>query len=275
MNLKENNQVPTVTLNDKNKMPIIGLGTWQSASGKEVENAVLFALNAGYRHVDTARIYGNEESIGKAIKASKVPRKDLFITTKIWNADHADVRKALNDSLKRLQLDYVDLYLIHWPVKERNRTWQELEKLQKEGKIKSIGVSNFTIKHLEELKKHSKILPAVNQVEFSPFLYQKELLDYCNKNKIQLEAYSPLARSEKLTDKTITAIAKKYNKSPAQIMLKWAIQKDIVVIPKSINESRIKENVDLFNFEIKAEDMKKLDSLNENFRTCWDPTKMD
>ncbi len=264
--------IPTITLNDKHKMPILGLGTWQSKSGQEVEQAVLFALKNGYTHIDTAKIYGNEESIGNAIKKSKIARKNLFITTKIRNIDHSNVRKALESSLKKLQTDYVDLYLIHWPVKESIQTWKVFEELQKSGKIKSIGVSNFTIRHLEEFKKHTKITPAVNQVEFSPFLYQKELLDYCKKNQIQLVAYSPLAHAKKLEHKTIVSLAQKYNKTPAQIMLRWAIQHDVVVIPKSVKEHRIIENAQLFDFEIKAADMKILDSLNENYRTCWDPT---
>ncbi len=259
-----------VKLNDGSRMPILGLGVWQ-IPGKKCEQAVLWALEAGYKHIDTAAIYGNEESVGNALKKSGVPREEIFVTTKIWNDDHKNPEAALESSLKRLQLDYVDLYLIHWPVKERQATWKELEKFQKEGKCKSIGVSNFTIRHLEMLEGKT---PAVNQVEFNPFLHQKELLEHCRKKKIQLEAYSPLMHGNKLKDKRLVEIGKKYSKTPAQIVLRWALQKDIAIIPKSIRKERIIENSQIFDFKISDADLTTLDSMNENYRTCWDPTRL-
>src|SRR3989338_2180840 len=261
----------TITLNDKRKMPIIGLGTWR-LTGKECEEAVLSALKLGYRHIDTAKYYDNEEAVGKAIKRCGISRKEIFVTTKIWEDEHADPEAALDASLKRLGLDFVDLYLIHSPVDERLETWKIFEKLQKKGKCKSIGVSNFTIKHLEQLMKSSKAIPAVNQVEFNPFLYQKELLEYCLKKGIALEAYCPIARTKKFSNKIIKEVSKTYNKTPAQIMLRWSLQKGVIVIPKSANNERQKENLDVFNFEINSICVKTLDNLNENFRMCWDPT---
>lgn len=263
----------TVKLNNGVRMPLLGIGTWRSPPGK-AEQAVLWALEAGYRHIDTAAIYKNEESVGAAIKKSGIPRKELFVTTKLWNDDHGDVEGALDASLKRLGLDYVDLYLMHWPVPEREQSWKTLEKLYKAGKCRAIGVSNFTIRHLDSLLKAAKVVPAVNQVEFNPFLYQKELLEHCKSKGIQLEAYSPLAQGEKLKDKGVAAIAAKYGRSNAQVMIRWALQHGLVAIPKSVHRERIIENADVFGFEVSAADMKLLDSLNENLRLCWDPTRL-
>ena len=176
----------TINLNNGIKIPILGLGVWQIPNGKVCEEAVLNALNTGYRHIDTAAAYKNEESVGNAIRKSNIARKDIFVTTKLWNDDHDDPKKAFNESLKKIQLDYIDLYLMHYPVPERNSSWKILEKIYKSGKAKAIGVSNFTIRHLKELLENSDIVPAVNQVEFHPYLYQKELLDFCNKNKIKV-----------------------------------------------------------------------------------------
>jgi diketogulonate reductase-like aldo/keto reductase len=259
------------SLNNGVEMPMLGLGTWQSGPSV-IEDAVLWALEAGYRHIDTAAIYGNEEGVGRAIRKSGVPREEIFVTTKIWNDDHNDPVAALERSLKKLQFDYVDLYLMHWPVPERLETWKILEQLYKEKKCRAIGVSNFTIKHLKELLNRAKVVPAVNQVEFSPYLYQKELHEFCKLNKIQLEAYSPLTRGKKLNDKKLVDIANKYNKTSAQILIQWCLQHDIVVIPKSKTKKRIQENFDVFDFKISSEDIKNLDSFNENLRLCWDPT---
>ena len=260
-----------IMLNDGNKMPVLGLGTWL-AKGEDVKKAVLTALDAGYRHIDTATMYRNETEIGQAIEESGVPRKDLFIVTKIWNSDHGNSQAALETSLKNLGMNYVDLYLIHWPVPERLNTWKVFEKLNEEGLAKSIGVSNFTVRHLKQIMEKSATVPAVNQVEFNPFIYQEDLLDFCAKNKIVLEAYCPLSRGEKLNHATVKKIASAYSKSPAQIMLRWAIQHGIAVIPKSVNAARIRENAEIFDFSLEEKDMKLLDSLDEGFRICSDPT---
>ncbi len=258
-----------VKLNNGTEMPLLGLGTWMLAEGKEAEQAVGWALEAGYRHIDTASIYRNERSVGNAVRKSGI-REDVFITTKLWNSDHDDPERALDDSLKKLGMRHVDLYLIHWPVPERNRTWKVLEKLNKKGKCRAIGISNFSIEQTEELLKIADVIPAVNQVEFHPWLYQKELWEYCRKQKIQLEAYSPLARAETLKDKTVVQMAGNYKKTPAQILLKWAVQKNIVAIPKSRDKGRIEENAAIFDFEIKESDMKRLDGLNQNLHVVGD-----
>ena len=255
-------------------MPIVGLGTWNSAEGNECEDAVAEAVNAGYRHIDTAAIYGNERSVGNGVRKSGISREEIFITTKLWNGDHGNPEGALEESLKKLQLDYVDLYLIHWPVPERNKTWKMFEKFLEEGKCRAIGVSNFMVRHLEELLKQSKAMPAVNQVEFTPYLFQKELLEYCKSNGIQLESYSPLTQGMKLKDPKLTAVAKKYSKTQAQILLRWNVQHGNVIIPKSTTKERMVENSDIFDFDISEEDMEKLDSFNEGFRICPDPNEM-
>ncbi|WP_061241839.1 aldo/keto reductase [Leptospira interrogans] len=277
MNNKENPLKQTIMLNNGISMPILGLGVWKTKSGKECKEAVLNALEAGYRHIDTARIYDNEVDVGQAIRESGIPRKEIFITTKLWNADQGSdkTRKALENSLDRLGIDFVDLYLIHFPVtSKRMDSWKELEKLYHDKLCKAIGVSNYTIIHLTELLKNSQITPAVNQVEFHPFLNQIHLLEYCKKHKIQLEAYSPLAHGQKIEDPTIAKIAQKYDKTPAQILIRWAIEQKIVVIPKSIKKERIIENSKVFDFTISEEDMKILNSLDEDFRTCWDPSEV-
>ncbi|WP_061246205.1 aldo/keto reductase [Leptospira interrogans] len=277
MNNKENLLKQTIMLNNGISMPILGLGVWKTKSGKECKEAVLNALEAGYRHIDTARIYDNEVDVGQAIRESRIPRKEIFITTKLWNADQGSdkTRKALENSLDRLGIDFVDLYLIHFPVtSKRMDSWKELEKLYHDKLCKAIGVSNYTIIHLTELLKNSQITPAVNQVEFHPFLNQIHLLEYCKKHKIQLEAYSPLAHGQKIEDPTIAKIAQKYDKTPAQILIRWAIEQKIVVIPKSIKKERIIENSKVFDFAISEEDMKILNSLDEDFRTCWDPSEV-
>lgn len=264
-----------VKLNNGIEMPLIGLGVYQSESGNETKDAVLYALKAGYRHIDTAKLYANEHDVGSAIKESGIPRNEIFVTTKLWNKDHGyeNTIKAFNKSLEQLDLGYMDLYLIHWPVTGiRNETWKAMETLMETGKCKAIGVSNYTIRDLKELLAFAKIVPAINQVEFSPYLYQKELLDFCNKNTIQLEAYSPLTQGKKLKEKLLLELSKKYNKTTAQIVLRWALQHNIIIIPKSVTESRIIENANIYDFNISNSDMDILDNLNENFRVCWDPT---
>jgi diketogulonate reductase-like aldo/keto reductase len=260
-------------LNHGHLIPQLGLGVWQIRAGATCEGAVLAALEAGYRHIDTASMYGNEESVGAAIRTSGIPREKIFVTTKLWNSDHGKPERALDASLRRLKFDYVDLYLIHYPVRQRRQSWHVLEALQAKGKARSIGVSNFTIRHLEELFGETETVPAVNQVELHPYLYQKDLLDFCAAKGIIVEAYSPLTHGERLNDSKLVAVAKRYpSKSTAQILIRWALQHGLVVIPKSANRRRIFENADVFDFEISAEDMRLLDSFDEELRTCWDPT---
>src|ERR1051325_385065 len=286
-----------VPLNDGRLIPQLGLGVWQTRAGATCETAVLAALEAGYRHIDTASMYGNEESVGAPIRKSGIPREEIFVTTKLWNSDHGNPARALETSLRKLKMDYVDLYLIHYPVRQRMQSWHALELLRERGKARSIGVSNFTIKHLTELLRETKGIPAVNQVEFHPYLYQRELLEFCRRTGIVIEAYSPLTKGERLRDRKLVAIANKYptsrgeaaipqprtstpenfprhsnSKSPAQILIRWALQHGLVVIPKSANPKRIVENADVFDYEISPADMELLDGFNEDLRTCWDPT---
>lgn len=264
-----------VRLNNGIEMPIFGLGTFQAERGRETRKAVLDAFDAGYRLVDTAAMYGNEVDVGKAIHESGIPREEIFVTTKLRNDDHGYDRAvaAFEDSLEKLGLSYVDLYLIHFPVEGlRNESWRALETLQEEGKCKSIGISNYMIWHLEELLDSSSTVPVVNQVEFHPFLYQKDLLEFCHSHDIRLEAYSPLTKGHRLGDPRLVEISSRYSKSTAQILIRWALQKDVIVIPKSSRRDRIYENADVFDFEISQEDMEALDSLDENLRTSWDPS---
>jgi diketogulonate reductase-like aldo/keto reductase len=265
----------TVALNNGVQMPGFGLGTYLSGSSHETQDIVLYALEIGYRHIDTARFYGNERDIGEAIRKSDIPREDIFITTKLWNSDHGYNRAlaAFEESLSDLGLDYVDLYLIHWPVQaHRDESWRALEKLHAEGKCRAIGVSNYTIGHMEKLLAISSVMPAVNQSEFSPFLYQKDLLDFCRSNNIHFESYSPLTKGQRLDDPQLIGMAQKYSKSTAQILIRWTLQKGVVVIPKSSRKDRVRENADVFDFDISQEDMDRLDAMNENLRVSWDPT---
>lgn len=262
-------------LNNGVEIPRLGLGVYQSPPGKTTERAVSYALKIGYRHVDTAYLYGNESDVGKALHESGVSREEVFITTKVWNSDQGynTTLQACERSLRRLGLAYVDLYLIHWPVQGRSiETWKAMVQLLQEGKARAIGVSNYTIGDLKEILQNSDdviVVPAVDQLEFHPFLYQRELLQFCKKNSIQLEAYSPLTRGKRLDHQTIVAIAKKYGKTPAQILIRWSLQHDAVVIPKSIHEERIRENSHVFDFQLEPDDMKLLDSLNENLQTVF------
>lgn len=265
-------------MNNGIEIPQFGLGVYLTKSGTECLNAITWALEAGYRHIDTARIYGNEKEVGEAVRNSGIEREELFITTKLWNDDHGydNTLKAFDKSLKTLNVDYIDLYLIHWPVKgKRKDSWKALEKIYESGYCKSIGVSNYMIIHLNELFSYANTIPVINQVEFSPYNYQKELLNVCIKNKIIPEAYSPLTRMKKHDDPKVLPIVKKHNKTVAQVLIRWAIEKEIVVIPKSAHKERIIENADVFDFSLDESDMKVLDSLDEGFRVSWDPTKTD
>jgi len=264
-----------VTLNSGVQMPWLGLGVYQASAGLGTQKAVKAAFEYGYRLIDTARIYGNEQDVGIAVRQSGLPRDDVFVTTKLWNSDHGydSTVLAFQESLRRLGLTYVDLYLIHWPQPGmRNETWKAMIRLLKEGKVRTIGVSNYTIGHLKELLGQSDIVPDVNQVEFHPFLYQSDLLEFCEHNKIQLEAYSPLTRGQRLDDPALKQIAAKHSRTPAQVLIRWCLQHAVVAIPKSSRKERILENSKVFDFELKPDEMRQLDSLSEDMRTNWDPT---
>jgi diketogulonate reductase-like aldo/keto reductase len=259
-------------------MPILGLGVWKVNEGGEVEQAVESAIRLGYRSIDTAKVYGNESGVAKGIAASQIAREELFITTKLWNSDQGydSTLRAFEESRNRLQVDYVDLYLIHWPVADKFvDTWRAFERLYEEGQVKAIGVSNFQVHHLETLSKTANIVPMVNQVEFHPYLTQEELRAYCQKQQIQLEAWSPLMQGHFLEEEKILALAKKYDRTPAQIVLRWDIQNQVVTIPKSVREERIKENAQIFDFSLQEEDMQKLNQLNKGHRFGPDPDNFD
>ncbi|MCY9376010.1 glyoxal/methylglyoxal reductase [Bacillus sp. T17B1] len=267
----------TVKLHNGVEMPWFGLGVFKVENGSEATESVKAAIKNGYRSIDTAAVYKNEEGVGIGIKESGVAREELFITSKVWNEDqgYETTLAAFEKSLERLQLDYLDLYLIHWPGKDKYKdTWRALEKLYKDGKIRAIGVSNFQVHHLEELLKDAEIKPMVNQVEFHPRLTQKELRDYCKAQGIQLEAWSPLMQGQLLDNEVLTQIAEKHNKSVAQVILRWDLQHEVVTIPKSIKEHRIIENADIFDFELSQEDMDKIDALNKDERVGPNPDEL-
>jgi diketogulonate reductase-like aldo/keto reductase len=267
-----------VTLNNGVEMPVLGLGVWQAETGKECRQAVLWALEAGYRHIDTARIYGNEKDVGAAIRESGLPREEIFVTTKLWNNDqgYEKALRAFDHSLSALGLDYIDLYLIHWPASgTRDDSWRALQRILEEKKARAIGVSNYTDRHLAELLSWADVVPAVDQVEFSPFLYQADLLEYCRGHGIQLEAYSPLTRGRQLKDAKLVELARRAGHTPAQVLIRWALQHDLVVIPKSVRRDRILENAAVFDFSLSAEDMAALDALHESHRFAWDPSAVE
>ncbi|MEK5059593.1 glyoxal reductase [Paenibacillus sp. FSL H7-0326] len=264
----------TVTLNNGVKMPQFGLGVWKVKEGDEAYNAVKHAITHGYRAIDTAAAYKNEESVGQAIKDSGVPREELFITTKVWNSDqgYESTLRAFDESLSKLGLDYLDLYLIHWPVAGKYKdTWKALEKLYVDGKVRAIGVCNFHIHHLEDLLADATVVPAVNQVEFHPQLSQEPLRAFCKAQGILFEGWSPLGNGKLLDNTTIQVIADKYNKSVAQVILRWHIQQGAITIPKSVTPSRIEENADIFDFELTVMDMDTINGLNKNERFGADP----
>lgn len=262
-------------LNNDIKIPMFGLGTYLNDNGRQAIDSILYALEIGYQHIDTAAMYENEMEVGKAVRESGIPREEIFVTTKLWNSDHGydNTIKAFQRSLERLGLDYVDLYLIHWPVENlRLESWRALEKLYDNGLCKAIGVSNYMERHVDEILNNFSIVPAVNQVEFSPFLYLKELQNYCESKGIALESYSPLTKGYRLNESRLIEIARRYDKSTSQILIRWCLQKGMIVIPKSSRNEHIKENADIFDFEISEADMLALDNLNENYRSTWDPT---
>jgi diketogulonate reductase-like aldo/keto reductase len=253
---------PTRELTGGVKMPVLGLGVWQMAAGRETEQAVEWAFEAGYRHVDTASYYRNEQSVGAALRRSGLPREDVFVTTKLLPGPPSAARE-LEKSLKRLGLDYVDLYLIHWPLPLGNgRIWRQLESLQERGLARAIGVSNFGRDRLAKLVHSAGHRPTVNQVQFSPYQYRRRLLEYCDQQEIVFEAYSPLARGRGLDHPTITGIAELLDRTSAQVMLRWAIQRGAIVIPKSSRQERIRSNAQLFDFELSDADIQSLDALD-------------
>lgn len=283
-----------VTLNTDYKMPVIGLGTWKSAEEK-IYQAVRWAIKAGYQHVDCAAVYGNEETVGQAlhdaVTEGDIERKNLFVTSKLWNTAHkpADVRPALEQSLKDLQTDYLDLYLIHWPIAEdplsgealdipQEETWAEMEKAQKDGLVRSIGVSNFTQTKLKDLMDKAEIMPAVNQVEIHPYLAQNDLVEFCRTNQIVVTAYAPLGSGDRpdtmreagepslLADQVVADIAKKNSATPAQVLIAWGLARGLVEIPKSVQFDRIEENLGALNVTLDGDDMKRLNAIDKTFR---------
>jgi diketogulonate reductase-like aldo/keto reductase len=288
---------PHVTLNNGVRMPVLGIGLYQVPPGSATESAVGHALEAGYRLIDTAKYYGNESDVGKVVRRSGVSRREIFVTTKLWNEDHGydRTRRAFDRSMTELGLEYVDLYLIHWPAKDsvpprwqpvveglrrigiktertRRETWKAMEELLRGGRCRTIGVSNYTVRHLKELLAVCGVVPAVNQVEFTPFCFQRDLLEFCIQHGIQLQAYSPLVRGERLNHPALLAVAARNKRTVPQILLRWALQHRVAVIPKASQRAHILENAAIFDFVLSAEDMRQLDSLNENLHLCWDPT---
>lgn len=267
----------TFTLNNGVAMPYLGLGVFQTKEGEEVINAVNYAIDAGYRHIDTAAIYGNEEGVGQAIVQSNVAREELFITTKLWNDDQGydKTLRAFELSMKKLQLNYLDLYLIHWPKPLNAETWRAMESLYEQGLIKAIGVSNFTQQHIEGLLKTAKVTPAINQVEYHPYLQQPELKSYCESKHIHYQAWSPLMQGKIFGIDILKEIASRYKKTVAQVVVRWNLQNEVVVMPKSVNNDRIISNANVFDFELSKADMELINGLDKNERIGPDPDNFD
>lgn len=269
------NKTSYIQLNDGNKIPQIGLGVWQ-ATPEQTAMAVREALQVGYRHIDTASIYRNESGVGVGFRESGLPRQEVFITTKIWNDDQGDTltRDALSKSLERMKLDYIDLLLIHWPVPHHGlfiETWQTMIELQKTGLIRSIGVSNFTESNLKQIIDETGVTPVLNQIELHPYLQQSAMQQVHSRLGIKTEAWSPLAQNQAISDAAIVQIARKHNKTPAQIIIRWHLENNTIVIPKSVTPSRIKENIDVFNFQLDIEDKAAIAKLDKNQRLGPDP----
>lgn len=261
-----------VSLNSGARIPQLGLGVWQS--GGSTKRAVEAALQLGYRHVDTAAVYGNEVPVGAAIAESGLQRSEVFVTTKLWNQNQGydAALSAFDASLKRLRLEYIDLYLLHWPVAGlRLESWRALEQLFADKRARSIGVSNFLLPHLQELTATAQVLPAVNQIELTPFLQRRETVALCQKLGIRLEAYSPLTRGQRLDDPVLVTIARQLGRTPAQVLLRWGIQQGFVVLPKSVHAERIAENAAVFDFELDQPALERLDALEQGLVTGWDP----
>jgi diketogulonate reductase-like aldo/keto reductase len=273
----------TITLNNGVEMPRLGLGVFRVEDSSELVNAVKVSIKNGYRSIDGAAIYGNEEAMGEGIrqgiKEAGISREDLFITSKVWNADlgYESTIAAYEASLNRLGVDYLDLYLIHWPVEGKYKeAWRALEYLYKEGRVKAIGVSNFQVHHLQDLLNDAEIKPVINQIELHPYLRQEKVREFCKVNDIQVEAWSPLmAGNGLLENEILKEIAKKYNKTVAQIVLRWDLQSQVITIPKSTNEGRLLQNIDIFDFNLSKNDIAKIDSLNQDLRVGPDPDNFD
>ncbi len=267
------------TLKNGVKMPKLGFGVFQTPDGNQTEDAVKWALEAGYRHIDTAMIYGNEGSVGKAIEESGVPREEIFLTTKLWNEDirRDNTIQAFEESLKRLRTDYLDLYLIHWPADGFEKAWAEMEKIYDSGRVKAIGVSNFQPRHLETLETISSLKPAVNQIESNPYFNNQEVIDYCSERGISVTVWSPLGGTggSILDDPVLNELSEKYKKSPAQVVIRWHLQRGVVVIPKSLHQNRISANFDVFDFELSNGDLERINLLNRNIRSGADPDQFD
>jgi diketogulonate reductase-like aldo/keto reductase len=267
--------VPTRPLAGDVEIPMVGLGVYQSTPGHTTRGAVLAALDAGYRHIDTAAVYRNEPDVGEAIRRSSIPREEVFVTTKLSNSNHGydPALRAFDRSLNRLGFEYVDLYLVHWPVpEERLETWRAMERILADGRARAIGVSNYMLRHIDELMTNATVPPAVNQFELSPYLARWGLVDRCRELGIAVETYSPLTKGRKLRDRVLIEMAMRYGKSPAQILIRWALDHGFVVIPKSVHPRRIRENIDVFDFSLDADDLASLDALDEGLITGWDPT---
>lgn len=274
------------TMSNGKTIPCVGYGTYKT-SEEEVYDAVLSAVKAGYRHIDTAAYYHNEEGVGRAVRECGVPRKELFLTSKVWNTDrgYEKTKKAFADSMERLGLDYLDLYLIHWPANRKQfgdeakrinaETWKALEELYAEGKVKAIGLSNFLPHHIEELMESAKVKPMANQIEFHPGWAQLEVSEYCQKNDIVVEAWSPLGRKAVLDNEVLKGIGEKYGKGAAQVCVRWILQHDILPLPKTVNPGRMAENADVFDFELSAEEMKIIDGLKDLGGQCARPDEVD
>jgi diketogulonate reductase-like aldo/keto reductase len=266
--------IPSVRLNNGVDLPQVGLGVYLAAHGDEAQRAVSEAVRLGYRHIDTAKDYGNEEDVGIALRESGVPRDELFVTTKLWNDDQGydEALRAFDASVARLGMEVVDLYLLHWPVPgKRLDSWRALERLLAEGRVRAIGVSNFMPHHLDELLARAQVVPAVNQIELSPFLQHRPTREVCARHGIVVEAYSPLTKGRRLGHPTVVEVARQVGRTPAQVLLRWAVQHGLVVLPKSVQPARIAENLALFDFELPPETMARLDGLEEGLVTSWDP----
>jgi 2,5-diketo-D-gluconate reductase A len=273
--------IPDLMLNNGRQIPQFGFGVFL-VKPADTADAVSTALDAGYRHIDTAEMYGNEKEVGEAVAKSGLDRADLFLTTKLRNEAHEpdDARRAFDASLTALGTDYVDLFLIHWPLPTRYggdfvSTWRTLEEFYRDGRARSIGVSNFQAHHLRRLHTEAEVPPAVDQIEVNPYLTQDELRQFCAEHQITVEAWSPLARSGVLKDPTIDEISRRVGKTPAQVVLRWHIERGDIVFPKSVTPARIRENIDIFDFELSGEDVEAISALNRNERTGPDPDKFD